>query len=327
MKARIIYNPTSGREQVKRQLPDILHILEKGGYETSAYQTTPEALSACKEAKRAALAGFDLIVAAGGDGTVSEVINGVAGLEKRPTIGIIPAGTTNDLARSLRIPRTDFLAAAELIATQKGIPMDIGKANDVYFANICAGGSLSDISYEVPIKLKSTFGYLAYLVKGAEKLPQVKPIQMRIEYEGGVFEGEASIFFVALTNTVGGLSNIDPNMLLGDGKFTLFIIKTANIFEILQILGMVLRNGKHIHHPQVFYTHTSFVRAASIDEQRLMINLDGEYGGDESTTFINLQQHINIIGRPNAHADLIDSQEKQKAFITALEALKNTKSE
>lgn len=75
--------------------------------------------------------------------------------------------------------------------------------------------SLSDITYEVPIKLKITFGYLAYLLKGAEKLPQVKSIQMRIEYEGGVFEGEASMFFVALTNTVGGLSKIDPNMFLG----------------------------------------------------------------------------------------------------------------
>lgn len=323
MRARIIYNPTAGREQVKKQLPDIMQILEDAGYETSAFQTTPAFHSACKEATRAALAGFDLIVAAGGDGTVSEVINGIAGLDKRPVVGIIPAGTTNDYARSLNIPRSDLLEAARIIATEDPVPMDIGKANDVYFMNIAAGGHLSDITYEVPIRLKTTFGYLAYLVKGAEKLPRVKPIRMRIEYEDGVFEGEASMFFIALTNTVGGFSNIDPHMLLGDGKFTLFIVKTANIFEILQILGLILRNGKHIQHPNVLYAHTSFVRAESLDEQRSMINLDGEYGGDEPTLFTNLQQHIQIIGRPSAVAAPIDSKDKQEEFIKSLEELTN----
>src|SRR5699024_6854619 len=108
MRARIIYNLSAGREQIKNNLVNIMQLLEEAGYETSTYQTTLKPLSACKEAKRAALAGFDLIVAVGGDGTVSEVINGVAGLENRPTVCITPAVTTNDLARSLQIPRTDF---------------------------------------------------------------------------------------------------------------------------------------------------------------------------------------------------------------------------
>ena len=326
MRARIIYNPSAGREQIKKYLVDIMQLLEEAGYETSTYQTKPDPHSTAQEAKRAALVGIDILVAAGGDGTVSEVINGVAGLENRPTIGIIPAGTTNDYARSLQIPRNDFIAAAKLIASKKTIPMDIGKANDVYFMNIAAGGYLSDITYEVPIKLKTTFGYLAYLAKGAEKLPQVKPIRMRIEYDDGVFEGEASMFFVLLTNTVGGFSSIDPNMLIGDGKFTLFVIKTAQIFEMLQILGMVLRNGKHIEHPSVLYKQTSFVKAESLDEQKIMINLDGEYGGDEPTTFINLQQHINIIGCPEQYASPVEEKEKQNAFITDLEALQKSES-
>ena len=127
MRARIIYNPSSGREQITKYLLDILRIFEQAGYETSTYETTAEYLSASNEAKRAAQAGFDLIVAAGGDGTVSEVINGVAGLEKRPTIGIIPAGTTNDYARSLQIPRHDLLESARFLVSQEAIPMDIGK--------------------------------------------------------------------------------------------------------------------------------------------------------------------------------------------------------
>lgn len=321
VRARVIYNPSAGREQVKRNLVDILQILEEAGYETSAFQTKPEPFSAKKEARRAALAGYDLIVAAGGDGTVSEVISGIAELENRPKVGIIPAGTTNDYAHALKIPRSDLLAAARIIAEGHEIPMDIGKANDTYFMNICAGGFLSDITYEVPTRLKTVFGYLAYLAKGAEKLPSVKPIHMRIEYEEGVFDGMASMYFVALTNTVGGFEPIDPNLLLGDGKFTLFIVKTANIFDILQILGSILRNGKHINHPNVLYTHTSYVKAEARDDQRLMINLDGEYGGDEPTTFINLQQHITIIGNISEFADPIESHEKQANFMKALEEL------
>ncbi|MEG2938259.1 MAG: diacylglycerol kinase family protein, partial [Vagococcus sp.] len=80
MKARLIYNPTSGKEILKKNLADILNVMEQAGYESSAYATTPEPFSAKNEATRCALAGFDLIVAAGGDGTIIEVINGIAPL-------------------------------------------------------------------------------------------------------------------------------------------------------------------------------------------------------------------------------------------------------
>ena len=82
-KARLIYNPTSGQEIIKKNIAEVLDVLEDVGYETSAYQTTPEPFSAQNEAERAAKAGFDLIIAAGGDGTINEVVNGVAGLENR----------------------------------------------------------------------------------------------------------------------------------------------------------------------------------------------------------------------------------------------------
>ena len=85
-RARIIYNPTSGREALRSDLVDILAVYEQAGYETSAFATTPEPDSAKNEATRAAKEGFDLIVAAGGDGTLNEVINGIAGLKHRPTL-------------------------------------------------------------------------------------------------------------------------------------------------------------------------------------------------------------------------------------------------
>ncbi len=326
MRARVIYNPSAGREQLKKSMLDILNILEEAGYETSAFATTPEPNSTGKEARRAALAGFDLIVAAGGDGTVNEVVSGIADLAHRPKLGIIPAGTTNDYARALRIPRANLLDAARVITAGHVIPMDIGKANDQYFVNIAAGGYLTDVTYEVPVKLKTAFGYLAYLIKGAEKLPYIKPINAKIEYEGGVYDGVASMFFIALTNSTGGFEMLDPNIILGDGKFSLFVVKTTNVFEILQIVGAAINGGKHIDHPQVLAVNTSFVKVTSNDDQKIQINLDGEYGGDEPTLFTNLQQHIDVFGNRTDHTEAIDRTEEQAAFLEEMSNLvENTK--
>src|SRR5690554_54632 len=105
-RARLIYNPTSGREEVKRKLPDILQKLEQGGLETSCHATT-ESGDAAMAARDAAEQGFDIIISAGGDGTLHEVINGLVPVkaDARPVVGLLPLGTTNDFARATGVPR------------------------------------------------------------------------------------------------------------------------------------------------------------------------------------------------------------------------------
>ncbi|KRL97897.1 diacylglycerol kinase [Liquorilactobacillus satsumensis] len=292
-RCRIIYNPTSGREAMKNDLVDILNILERAGYETSAFQTTPEFNSARDEAARVARDGFNLVIAAGGDGTINEVVNGIAPFKQRPKMGIIPAGTTNDYARALKIPREDPIAAAKVIAKGKTVRMDIGQAGKKYFVNIAGGGLLTELTYGVPSQFKSLFGYLAYLVKGAEMLPRIKPIKMHLEYDTGVFAGKASMFFLALTNSIGGFEQIVPDASLDDGKFTLIVVKTSNLVEILQLMTMVLNGGRHINDPRILYVKTSKLVAKPVDE-KMMINIDGEYGGDAPMVFKNLKQHIEM---------------------------------
>lgn len=301
-RCRIIYNPTSGREAMKNNLVDILNILERAGYETSAYATTPEPDSAKNEAERAAKDGFNLIVAAGGDGTINEVVNGIAPLKHRPKLGIIPAGTTNDYARALRIPREDPVGAAKVIAKGQTVKMDMGQAGDNWFVNIAAGGLLTELTYGVPSQVKSLFGYLAYLVKGAELLPRIKPIRMHLEYDGGTYDGKASMFFLALTNSVGGFEQIVPDASLDDGKFTLIVVKTSNLIEILQLLTMVLNGGKHVDDPRILYVKTSKLVAKPVDE-KMMINVDGEYGGDAPMTFRNHRQHVEIFANTDEIPD------------------------
>lgn len=325
-RARVIYNPTAGREVLKQEMIDIINVFEQAGYETSAFATTPEPNSARNEAERAALAGFDLVVAAGGDGTINEVVNGLAPLEKRPKVAIIPAGTTNDYARALHIPRESPLEAAKVVLKNQTIHMDIGKANENYFINIAAGGLLTELTYDVPSDLKTLFGYLAYIVKGAELLPRVKPVHMKLKYDDGEFDGKASMFFLALTNSVGGFEQIVPDASLDDGKFTLIIVKTSNLIEILHLVSKVLNGGKHVHDSRIIYKKTSQVVAESIDTP-LQINIDGEYGGDSPMVFTDLKRHLEIFANtdeiPNtAYSENSDTMKQvEKKFVKNVDKL------
>lgn len=217
--ARVIYNPTSGREIIKKNLADVLSILEQAGYVTSAHATTAEPDDAKHAAEEAVRDRFDLVVAAGGDGTINEVINGIAEKEYRPKVGIIPTGTTNDFARALHVPR-DVIKATKIIAAGQSVAMDIGKANETYFINIGGGGRLTELTYDVPSRLKTMLGQLAYYLKGIEMLPSLKATKVKVEYDQGVFEGEVMFFLLGLTNSIGGFEKIAPDAKLDDGKFS-----------------------------------------------------------------------------------------------------------
>ncbi|MDO4903306.1 MAG: diacylglycerol kinase [Limosilactobacillus sp.] len=320
-RARIIYNPTSGREVLRNDLVDILDIYEKAGYETSAFATTPAPNSAMNEATRAAEEGFDLIVAAGGDGTLNEVINGIAGLEKRPTLAIIPSGTTNDYARALKIPRDDPIAAAKLILRKnKKFKIDLGKAGDKYFMNIAAGGTLTELTYDVPSQMKSLFGYAAYLAKGAELLPQIKPVDVSIKYDGQEYKGAASTILLALTNSVGGFEQIVPDASLDDGKFTMIIVKKSSLADMMILMAKALQ-GKHLDDKRIIYAKATDVEVTPLNENdKIMINLDGEYGGDAPMKFHNLKQHLEVVANldeipTDAITETADFKRVEKDFV------------
>ncbi|WP_078382271.1 diacylglycerol kinase [Sutcliffiella halmapala] len=290
-RARVIYNPTSGREAFKKHLPEVLVRLEKAGYETSCHATTCHG-DATEAAKIAVERKYDLVVAAGGDGTINEVVNGLAEQDYRPQLGIIPVGTTNDFARALDLPRDDILACVDVIASGVPLPVDIGKANNQYFVNIAGGGKMTELSYEVPSKMKTVIGQLAYYLKGIEMLPSIRPTNVEIEYDGKIFEGEIMLFLVSLSNSVGGFEKLAPDSCMNDGMFDLIILKKANIADFIRIATLALR-GEHIKDPLVIYTKANRVKVCT--QEKMQLNLDGEYGGLLPGEFENLYRHIDVI--------------------------------
>jgi diacylglycerol kinase (ATP) len=296
-RARLIYNPTSGREENKKKLMDILQRLERGGIETSCHATTG-AGDATRAAAEAIDRKFDIIISSGGDGTLNEVINGMAEKEYRPPLGIIPLGTTNDFARAVGIPK-QWEAACDLIINQHAKLIDLGKVNNHYFINIAGGGSMTELTYEVPSKLKTMLGQLAYYMKGLEKLPYLRPIELNMESEELNFNGEAMLFLIANSNSVGGFEKLAPDASICDGYFDVFILKKCNLAEFVRVVSMVLR-GDHMNDPHVIYFKTKKLKVTSPDYTQM--NLDGEFGGTLPCSFSVLPSHLNIFIDKTGHS-------------------------
>ena len=304
-RARIIYNPTSGREAFKKHLPEVLEKLEIAGFETSCHATTGEgdATTAAVEAVRR---GFDIVIAVGGDGTLNEVVAGISQCENRPKLGLIPMGTTNDFARAMHIPRK-VEEALDIILAGETIPVDVGLLNNErYFINIAAGGRITELTYEVPSKMKTMLGQMAYYLKAIEMIPSIKASHMKIKMDDEVFDGNAMMFLCGLTNSVGGFEKIAPDASINDGLFTVIILKECNITDFVRIASLALR-GEHLNDERVVYRKASRIEVTSEDEVHL--NLDGEYGGDVPATFQNLKRHIEVFA-PVAELGELNSMEK-----------------
>ncbi|MCY0876906.1 MAG: YegS/Rv2252/BmrU family lipid kinase [Firmicutes bacterium] len=297
---RLIYNPTAGKELFRHRLPEVLRILETAGLEASCHATTG-ARDATNEAVRAAQDGFLYVVACGGDGTVNEVINGLARVptDRRPTLGIIPAGTTNDLARALKLP-FQIEEAARLIAAGVTMPLDLGRiGRDHYFVNIAGCGRLTEITYDVPSRMKTMLGQLAYVMRGLERLPGLRPIHLQLrssshgeaDYE---YDHQAMLCLITNSRSVGGFERIAPRASVHDGKLDVLIIKPTHLANLLRIATIALR-GEHVQDEHVLYFHAQRIELSS--REQVDVNIDGEYGGRLPTVVQVMPNHLSVLVR------------------------------
>jgi len=292
IRARLIYNPTSGREEVRRRLPSILQRLERSGIETSCHATESKG-DAIRAASEAAARGFDMVISAGGDGTLNEIVHGLSEHEERPALGILPLGTTNDFARAHGIPRK-WEDACDLITKRYTTPVDVGRANGRYFINIAGGGSLTELTYEVPSKLKTMVGQLAYYMKGLEKITRLHPTQMKITAEDvGVFDEEFMLFLIANSNSVAGFDRLAPYASTCDGVFDVIALRKCNLAEFIRIATMVMRGEQIQNDPHFLHFKSSRIEVES--DNRVQLNLDGEFGGTLPCVFDMLPSHLQVV--------------------------------
>ena len=151
---------------------------------------------------------------------------------------MFPLGTTNDFARALGIPRQweDYV---DLVIQQQTRPLDLGKANDRYFINIAGGGSLTELTYEVPSRLKTMIGQLAYYMKGIEKMASLSPQELIIRANGQEeIHDEFMLFLIANTNSVGGFEKLAPGATIDDGLFDVIGVRKCNLADMIRLVTL-----------------------------------------------------------------------------------------
>lgn len=290
-KLLFIYNPHAGKGQARAHLSDMLDAFTKAGWLVCAHPTQGPADATAVAADLGG--GFDRVVCCGGDGTLHEVVTGLMALERRPVVGYVPAGSTNDFARNLSLPR-GFRAMAASAAAGAPLPVDIGRFNDRFFVYVAAFGAFTDVSYDTPQPFKNMFGHLAYLLEGVTRLGSIQAYHLKVEHDGGVLEGEYIFGMVSNTVSVGGFKGPASNEVkLDDGLFEAVLIKQptspAELQSVIRSLLQMSPDGSDT----VTGLRTGRLKIAC--DQALPWTLDGEYGGAHKTADIENCKHAVTI--------------------------------
>lgn len=250
---KVILNAFGGRLGGPAKVALVEQALQSAGLQ-GELALTQYAGHATELAQQAVEEGWPLIVAAGGDGTIHEVINGLMQAEKRTaSLGIIPLGTANDLADVLRLPREPAAACRRIAAGQSRL-IDVGLVNGRFFANNSAVGLEPVVSLNHE-RMRRVKGNLRYLLAALKSIGEAKPWQMRLAWEGGSYEGPITLVSVGNSHRTGGLFYMTPRASLDDGLLDVVFAGRLSRWQLLSFLPKTLK-GTHIHHPLVTYLQT-----------------------------------------------------------------------
>ena len=277
-----IYNPKAGKAKIREYLVDILDVFANAEYEVTVYPTRfpGDAKNAVKNVDKSA---YDLIVCCGGDGTLDDVVTGMLQCEERLKVGYIPAGSTNDFARSLGISN-NMVEAAEVVVGGKTFSCDVGEFNEEGFVYIAAFGAFTEVSYATDQGLKNAIGHMAYILEGAKSISSLSSYQMKVECKGEIMEGDYIFGMVTNSTSVGGFKNITgPDVALNDGEFEVTLVRRpTNLIELNNILVALVT--RKMDAPCMRKLKTDEIRF--ISEEEVKWTLDGEFGGAHKDVYI-----------------------------------------
>ena len=292
-KLLFIYNLHAGKGTLRGRLAPILDALT-AEWDVTVHPTRGPGDATVVARDRAEE--FDRIVCSGGDGTLHEVVSGLMALpqEKRPVVGYIPAGSTNDFAKNLDLPHT-LEALAEVAAAGVPRPVDVGRFNDADFLYVAAFGAFTDLAYTTPQQAKNLLGHLAYVLPSVTRLGTIQPYSMTLEYDGGTLTDSFCLGLVSNTLSVAGIKGtpIQP-VSLDDGLFEVVLVRQPQNAAQLQSIIRALMQMKPEPGGAVVAFRSSRVRVTCADE--LPWTLDGEYGGAPRVAEIeNLSRAVSIV--------------------------------
>lgn len=286
-----VFNPHSGKAQIKNQLLDIVDVMVKAGYEVTVYPTQEQGDATRKVEQEAGA--YDLVVCCGGDGTLDEAVTGMMRRGEKVPLGYIPAGSTNDFATSLGIPK-DMVRAAEAAVRGREFQCDIGSFNNDYFVYVAAFGLFTAVSYKTSQEWKNVLGHAAYILEGMRSLHEIPSFLMQVHYGSIRLQDEFVFGMISNSTSVGGFKGMTGrDVLLDDGVFEVTLIrKPRNPMELNEIIASLVNLVDDTD--MVYSFKTDEVQITSRDP--VSWTLDGEFGGEHTEVAIrNLRQAIGIV--------------------------------
>lgn len=271
----LIINPSSGRERATEYAEALVAAVRRK-YAGVRVAVTAGDRDAEHMAASAVAEGCTTLFIAGGDGTLNEVVNGVAsaGALDRVRFGIFPLGTGNDFAAALDIP-AEIDEAAEVLFRERMLRVDVGVVNGRCFLNTSGGGYIAEVSVAVTPQLKTIAGRLAYLIGGAQALLEYEPVRATIIADPGGLRVGLGLHAFAVCNSrlIGGGRLIAPDALIDDGLLDVCLIEAMTAVEFVALARKVA-GGEHVNDPRVRYLQASSIRVEL--DREAPINTDGE---------------------------------------------------
>lgn len=307
MRTRLIFNPAAGSaETLEGELGAAATVWREHGWQVELTPSRGPG-DGRRLAREAADAGYDLVVAAGGDGTINDVINGLAC--STTALATLPLGTMNVWARELRLPLQPRAAATAMLAWDIR-PIDLGLAGDRYFLLMAGIGFDAAITAGVRADEKRRLGALAYVLRGVEQAIRVRGSRTRLHIDGRTISGRVLMVVVGNSQLYGGLVKITHRASIDDGLLDVCVIRGDNGISAVRHLIAILRRS-YSHDPEIEYYRAHSVEV--IARPRLPVQVDGDAIGMTPMTFTVAPRALRALLPPDLPEDLA----QQPALATA----------
>lgn len=291
-KIKLIYNSGAGQSKFKYFLDPIIEKFMDNDIEVSIFRAANNT-NLYEFLKDVDKDGYSAIVVAGGDGTVNRVVNVMMKNNIKTPLGVIPAGTSNDFARHLKMPQ-NFSECIDKLLTFNVQPVDVGKVNDKYFVNICSAGLFTNVSQKVDPNLKNSLGMLSYFITAVNQMVKFKPFEVKIETENDIYIEKVKVMLVFNGSSVGGIDAFCDNSSIQDGLLDMLIIKDCNIADTSLLAGKLLAKT-HYTDKNIIYSKGKWIKITKTKGKCDLPDVDGDPGPNFPLEIECVEGAINML--------------------------------
>lgn len=289
-KVKLVYNSIAGQSKFTYFLDSVIEKFMQNDLEVIIYRAGQKdnLEEFLKNSDNEELYG---IIVAGGDGTLNKVVTIMMKYNIKTPLGVIPAGTSNDFARHINMPNS-YVESVEKILKNNVESVDVGKANEKYFINVCSAGLFTNSSQKADPDLKKTLGKASYFITGAKELFKFRPFSVRIKTDSEEFLEKINLFIIFNGSSVGGMKYLSSDSSIQDGLLDLIVIKNCSLHEVTRLLAKVLSGN--LEDKNIIYRKTKSVVIEKLRGKCDRPDVDGDEGPDFPMNVECVKDAINI---------------------------------